>query len=85
MPGRNSPSLAPDDDVFKHLASVYSNTHLTMHKGFYCHDERFEGGITNGAAWYPLTGVYFSFLLKSGIHIGGSVVLCLCSADSIMI
>lgn len=53
----NPPSITPDDDVFKHLATVYADTHLTMHKGEVCEiGEKFEGGITNGAAWYPLTG-----------------------------
>nr|AMO02547.1 carboxypeptidase M [Tityus serrulatus] len=52
------PSPTPDDDVFRHLALVYSVTHKDMHLGIACHDNtpRFSNGTTNGAAWYPLTG-----------------------------
>ncbi|XP_069669162.1 carboxypeptidase D-like isoform X4 [Periplaneta americana] len=52
------PSISPDDDVFRHLATTYARTHPTMHLGLPCHDmdKRFEDGITNGAAWYPITG-----------------------------
>ncbi|XP_045474110.1 carboxypeptidase D-like isoform X2 [Harmonia axyridis] len=53
----NPPSLTPDDDVFRHLATVYANNHLTMHKGVICDNgKKFKGGITNGAAWYPFSG-----------------------------
>ncbi|XP_050680054.1 carboxypeptidase M-like isoform X1 [Leptidea sinapis] len=54
----HSPSVSPDDDVFRHLAMVYSNNHAKMSKGVSCQSgsPRFEKGITNGAAWYPLTG-----------------------------
>lgn len=58
--GMSEPSHSPtsDDDVFVHLAKVYSFTHPTMHRGFPCpHDrERFENGIVNGASWYLVTG-----------------------------
>jgi hypothetical protein len=52
------PSVSPDDDVFRHLATVYASTHPTMHLGQPCNnmDKGFQGGISNGAAWYPLTG-----------------------------
>ncbi|RZB41385.1 carboxypeptidase D-like, partial [Asbolus verrucosus] len=55
---KQPPSLTPDDDVFKHLANVYAQNHLTMHQGKSCTGENieFEGGITNGAAWYPFSG-----------------------------
>lgn len=52
-------SIAPDNDVFKHLAEVYSFNHQTMHKGAPCPDgsvESFVNGTTNGAKWYPLPG-----------------------------
>lgn len=54
----HSPSIAPDDDVFRHLALVYSNNHAKMSRGVSCKSgsPKFENGITNGAAWYPLTG-----------------------------
>lgn len=62
-------SLSPDDDVFKHLASTYANNHLTMHKGRPCKDDAqgFPGGITNGAAWYSVTGDFFFFF--SYVHL----------------
>lgn len=52
------PSLTPDDDVFTHLATVYAKQHPTMYKGIPCPGQKmsFKNGITNGAAWYTLTG-----------------------------
>lgn len=44
-------SASPDDQVFKQLASTYSNVHRTMHNS-----REFPGGITNGAEWYVLYG-----------------------------
>ena len=54
----STPSLTPDDDVFKHLALTYSNNHPVMTRGKACKagTPSFSQGITNGAAWYPLTG-----------------------------
>merc|ERR1719510_811315 len=54
----SSPSLTPDDDVFKHLASTYSLNHARMYLGEPCKvgAPTFRNGTTNGAAWYPLTG-----------------------------
>ncbi|XP_045536626.1 carboxypeptidase D isoform X1 [Papilio machaon] len=53
-----TPSIAPDDDVFRHLSLVYSKNHAKMSRGVSCrsHVPSFKDGITNGAAWYPLTG-----------------------------
>lgn len=64
---RPHPNPSPDDDVFRWLAQTYSNAHPTMHLGNPCPpppnaknreflDDKFPGGITNGAAWYPVTG-----------------------------
>ncbi|XP_075676964.1 carboxypeptidase D-like isoform X2 [Dermatophagoides pteronyssinus] len=53
------PSLTPDNDVFKHLAEVYSFNHQTMYQGKPCPDgssESFPNGTTNGAKWYPFSG-----------------------------
>jgi len=51
---------SPDDDIFVSIAKVYSWAHPTMHKGRpQCpiqRRERFKDGITNGAAWYPISG-----------------------------
>lgn len=54
----SAPSLTPDDDVFRHLALTYSSNHLKMSRGVSCKSTSpaFPRGITNGAAWYPLTG-----------------------------
>ncbi|XP_048519633.1 carboxypeptidase M isoform X2 [Dendroctonus ponderosae] len=54
----HTPSLTPDDDVFKHLALTYSTSHAKMSKGVSCQSSQtsFRRGITNGAEWYPLTG-----------------------------
>lgn len=51
-------SPTPDDDVFKHLAEVYSFNHKTMHLGEACpYDQKgFTNGTTNGAEWYLLEG-----------------------------
>lgn len=55
----SAPSLTPDDDVFKHLALTYAQNHPTMNRGLACKagTPSFPNGITNGAAWYPLTGM----------------------------
>ncbi|XP_034239518.1 carboxypeptidase M isoform X3 [Thrips palmi] len=54
----STPSLTPDDDVFKHLALTYSTNHPVMSRGVACKagTPAFNRGITNGAEWYPLTG-----------------------------
>ncbi|XP_076629152.1 carboxypeptidase D svr [Colletes latitarsis] len=65
----NGPNLSPDDQVFKALALAYSNAHPRMHLGEPCPplpnerlnmqnvlEERFQNGITNGAAWYSVSG-----------------------------
>lgn len=50
-------SVSPDNDVFVHLARVYSDNHASMHRGDSCWDGRlFPHGITNGYQWYPLSG-----------------------------
>ncbi|XP_027364967.1 carboxypeptidase SOL1 isoform X2 [Abrus precatorius] len=41
----------PDDDTFQFIASIYSHSHYNMSSS-----KEFLGGITNGAAWYPLYG-----------------------------
>ncbi|KAG8194099.1 hypothetical protein JTE90_003041 [Oedothorax gibbosus] len=53
-----SPSQTPDDDVFRHLAEVYSFNHKNMYVGVTCRDGSppFPNGTTNGAAWYSLIG-----------------------------
>uniref|UniRef100_A0A7N0VN70 Peptidase M14 domain-containing protein n=1 Tax=Kalanchoe fedtschenkoi TaxID=63787 RepID=A0A7N0VN70_KALFE len=41
----------PDDETFRFLASIYSHSHYNMSTS-----KEFEGGITNGASWYPIYG-----------------------------
>ncbi|KAH9569375.1 hypothetical protein CY35_03G130100 [Sphagnum magellanicum] len=48
---RTTYAVCPDDETFRHLAGVYSQHHMLMSKS-----KEFVGGITNGAAWYPLYG-----------------------------
>lgn len=48
-----------DNELFRHLALVYSKAHATMHLGQPCalfKNELFTDGITNGAQWYSVTG-----------------------------
>ncbi|GAB0096319.1 carboxypeptidase D [Sergentomyia squamirostris] len=54
----SSPSVTPDDDIFRHLSLTYASNHAKMSRGVACKTSSpsFENGITNGAAWYPLTG-----------------------------
>lgn len=51
-------SLTPDNDVFRHLAEVYSFNHARMHLGAPCftNGQRFDNGTTNGATWYFFEG-----------------------------
>ena len=48
-------SMSPDDQVFRHLASIYATNHKTMSTSQEC-NQGFEGGITNGAFWYDVPG-----------------------------
>ncbi|XP_014480022.1 PREDICTED: carboxypeptidase D-like [Dinoponera quadriceps] len=63
----NTVNPSPDNDVFKMLALTYSSAHPRMHLGEPCPpmkpygpktflEERFPSGITNGAAWYSVSG-----------------------------
>ncbi|XP_055606268.1 carboxypeptidase D-like [Uranotaenia lowii] len=48
-----------ENEMFKYLAHTYSDAHTTMHFGKPCPSylkESFKDGITNGAAWYSVTG-----------------------------
>lgn len=74
--------VSPDDDVFRHLATVYATNHATMSEGKPCPNNKREGfpnGIINGAKWYAVTGKQnFSFFsnkerlyLHKFVKIGG--------------
>lgn len=49
---------SPDDATFRHLAQTYASSHPRMKEGESCGDDAFRdtGGITNGAAWYAVSG-----------------------------
>ena len=47
---------APDDDVFRHLATLYASHHVVMRGGKVCDGDHFPGGVTNGADWYDVPG-----------------------------
>ena len=49
--GQATYAACPDDAAFRHLASTYARAHRKMHTS-----KEFPGGITNGAAWYPVWG-----------------------------
>lgn len=51
-------SPTPDDDTFRHLATIYSFNHRKMATAGPCApgEEVFPNGTTNGAAWYYLAG-----------------------------
>ncbi|XP_061495767.1 carboxypeptidase M isoform X2 [Rhineura floridana] len=53
----NDESKTLDNDVFEHLARIYSTNHATMHEGSACQNgEYFLDGITNGYRWYQVEG-----------------------------
>ena len=56
--GNSVYTASPDDDIFRQLALAYSTNHATMSLGKACPGDRsgFTNGITNGAAWYSVTG-----------------------------
>lgn len=48
--------MTPDNDVFKHLSTVYAKHNKEMGKSCGYSDTEFTGGITNGALWYSFVG-----------------------------
>ena len=55
-------SATPDDDIFRYLAQAYAHEHPIMSSGSNC-GSTFEGGIANGAQWYPIAGGLSIFLV----------------------
>ena len=49
-------SAAPDDKLFRALATIYASNHATMKTGTVCSGDNFPNGITNGAHWYDVPG-----------------------------
>eukprot|EP00795_Rhopilema_esculentum_P015189 gene15189-6385_t len=60
LTGQEALNPTPDNDLFKHLAIVYSEAHPIMSVGKACPDNEiqqpFRNGITNGAQWYNVKG-----------------------------
>ena len=59
--GQSVYSATPDDDVFRHLAKIYSVNHPTMHLAnpkLNCttYGQHFIDGVTNGAKWFSEPG-----------------------------
>lgn len=79
---RSGYAKSPDDEVFKRLATVYSQNHPRMHleKPPCSGDpgERFDGGITNGAKWYPVAGGMqdYNYLKSNAFEITIEVSCC---------
>ena len=58
-PGGHNPNYTPDHAEFVSLARLYADQHATMaDTGASCvrGGENFEGGVTNGVEWYPVSG-----------------------------
>ncbi|GAV09103.1 hypothetical protein RvY_18700 [Ramazzottius varieornatus] len=70
-------TLTEDHDVFYYLANGYAQRHLHMHTGLSCGDY-FEGGVTNGAGWFPLTGGMqdFNYVVAGVMEITLEVSCC---------
>ena len=51
----------PDDETFRFMASIYSRSHHNM-----SFSQEFQGGITNGAAWY---GNLKEMVFENHIHV----------------
>ena len=49
-PNSGSYSACPDDDMFVHISTAYSDAHPNMEQG------GFNNGITNGSQWYAIDG-----------------------------
>ncbi|XP_013779731.1 carboxypeptidase M-like [Limulus polyphemus] len=64
---RHIKSPTPEDDVFHHLALLYSSHHPIIHQGKQCRMgiPDFENGITNGAEWYAVKGAVKLYIVKA--------------------
>ncbi|KAH8039917.1 hypothetical protein HPB51_009173 [Rhipicephalus microplus] len=73
----DSPNLTPDDDVFRHLAGTYARKHSDMFRSPQC-QEYFDGGITNGAEWIPVSGSMqdFSYIYTNCYEVTLEISCC---------
>ena len=80
------PSDGPDIALFRRLASIYAQGHKLMHRGEdFCHiNERFAGGITNGAMWYDVPGGMqdFNYVFSNCVEITVELSCCKMPAES---
>ncbi|KAI6175688.1 putative effector protein [Aphelenchoides bicaudatus] len=76
--GASEYAKSPDDSTFKHLAQVYANNHAHMSKNDHAPcdgtaSDNFarQGGITNGAKWYSVSGGMqdFNYLATNSFEI----------------
>ncbi|KAL3983028.1 Carboxypeptidase E [Acanthocheilonema viteae] len=78
IPNNNEYSISPDDQTFRYLAESYANKHAHMAKNDHppCDgtiNDAFtqQGGITNGAKWYSVSGGMqdFNYLATNAFEI----------------
>ncbi|EDO31956.1 predicted protein, partial [Nematostella vectensis] len=78
---RSGDSPSPDDPLFKSLARTYADAHKTMHLNKPpCpgDPDQFDGGITNGAHWYSVSGGMqdYNYLHSNAFEITLEVSCC---------
>ncbi|KAI6222413.1 Peptidase-M14 domain-containing protein [Aphelenchoides fujianensis] len=78
LEGISEYSKSPDDTTFRHLATVYANSHAHMAKndhppcdGTPADNFARQGGVTNGAKWYSVSGGMqdFNYLATNAFEI----------------
>ena len=72
-------SPTPDNDLFKHLATIYASNHEDMFQGVgLCGQDTFANGITNGAEWYVVKGGMqdFNYLFTNCFEITVELSCC---------
>ena len=77
---RNVLSPTPDNQLMKHLATVYASSHEDMHKGEACPESthKFPNGVMNGAKWYALSGgmTDFNYIFSNCFEITVELSCC---------
>ena len=77
---RNVLSPTPDNELMKHLSTIYASSHEDMHKGDACpkSTHKFQNGISNGAQWYALSGgmTDFNYLFSNCFEITVELSCC---------
>jgi hypothetical protein len=59
LDGEQAASETDDQDVLFRMSFDYTELHPGMKRGLDCSEGHplFTNGITNGAAWYPISGI----------------------------